>query len=436
MDCKARIFRLALALLIFAPAFFSFNYIFRFGVNVPFWDQWEFVPLLGKSYDGTVAISDLVRPHNEHIIFFPRLLMLLVAHLTRYNVVAEMYCSWLLQCLTAILLLSNHLKTFGADNIGLASFVPVSWLIFSLRQSENLLWGWQVQVFLCSFCIIASLLSLSKAAQQTGPAVVAVAAALVASFSFAGGLAIWPVGFVYLLWLHSTRRPESRRRFLFVALIWSCTALLVLLAYYSVAVTTQLPPSNAGDYFKFMLVILGGALAPDVSGSVAMGSMLVALTIVLSVLALSRGVHTERGSLALPLILFSATVAVLLLRGRFAYGEDLAATSRYTTLTSLGIIGLYRGSLSVKHDGIRGLTVGFMLALVGLGIISAFDNAYTIGKNTRNGRLAAAEILRHYDSRPDSDINGPLYAFPSLVRERAAVLVKNHLSVFSDKSVR
>ena len=49
-------------------------YIFLFGLNIPFLDQWEVVGLLEQQQQGSLSFSDLLAQHNEHRPFFPRLL--------------------------------------------------------------------------------------------------------------------------------------------------------------------------------------------------------------------------------------------------------------------------------------------------------------------------------------------------------------------------
>jgi hypothetical protein len=45
------------SLLILLPAAFGFHYIHQFGVNVPYWDQWWFVPLFNKPASDTLSVS-------------------------------------------------------------------------------------------------------------------------------------------------------------------------------------------------------------------------------------------------------------------------------------------------------------------------------------------------------------------------------------------
>lgn len=61
--------------------------ITRFGVNVPFWDEW-FTPgdLFNKIHSsGHISFPDLIAQHNESRKVFPKLLFLAVASLTHWD---------------------------------------------------------------------------------------------------------------------------------------------------------------------------------------------------------------------------------------------------------------------------------------------------------------------------------------------------------------
>lgn len=88
---------LPLALTI-APPVIQFLYIRCFSVDVPWWDEWAFVDLLQSwsRQDMGRVIALLWAQHNEHRPLFPRLIMLVLAQLTGWNIRTEMYFSLLL----------------------------------------------------------------------------------------------------------------------------------------------------------------------------------------------------------------------------------------------------------------------------------------------------------------------------------------------------
>src|SRR5258708_5502936 len=69
--------------------------LWRYSVNVPFWDQWEYVTLVGKLHHGTLGLHDLWMQHNEHRILFPRIVTLIVATITGYNIRYEIFLNFI-----------------------------------------------------------------------------------------------------------------------------------------------------------------------------------------------------------------------------------------------------------------------------------------------------------------------------------------------------
>src|ERR1041384_6398064 len=85
------------------PAIWLGYLMFKYAVDVPFGDQWDGIaPLFAKMRSGTLGFSDFFAFHNEHRIFFPRLLIFSLAKLTNWNVRAEVALIWVLACLCAL----------------------------------------------------------------------------------------------------------------------------------------------------------------------------------------------------------------------------------------------------------------------------------------------------------------------------------------------
>jgi hypothetical protein len=75
--------RLAGLLLIVAPPQLIGLLIFRDGIDVPFWDQWDgTAPLFEKMAAGTLGFADFFSQHNEHRTLFPRLISFELGRLT------------------------------------------------------------------------------------------------------------------------------------------------------------------------------------------------------------------------------------------------------------------------------------------------------------------------------------------------------------------
>src|SRR3954467_8628128 len=88
--------KLGIAAVVSLPAIIALYIIWYFGVNIPFEDEWEFSSLLQASHEHHLTAAMLWEPHNEHRIFFPRLLMLGLASLSHWNLGLETFISFLL----------------------------------------------------------------------------------------------------------------------------------------------------------------------------------------------------------------------------------------------------------------------------------------------------------------------------------------------------
>jgi hypothetical protein len=74
------------SLILFAVAS-GFAYVYAFGVDVPWADDWCVRPKILSHYaQGTLTWAELWRNHNEHRIFFPELVMLGLGILAHGNV--------------------------------------------------------------------------------------------------------------------------------------------------------------------------------------------------------------------------------------------------------------------------------------------------------------------------------------------------------------
>jgi hypothetical protein len=112
--------------------------IAHYGSPTPFWDQWdaEGAILYPKYLSGTLQISDLIAPHNEHRILVTRLWSLLLLELGGY---------W-----DPILQMVANTLIFGAVvALFIAAFRPIldrrSWLVFALFSMVifSLPFGWE-----------------------------------------------------------------------------------------------------------------------------------------------------------------------------------------------------------------------------------------------------------------------------------------------------
>jgi hypothetical protein len=185
----------------------------RYSIDVPYLDQWNFVPLLEKMYQGQLTFHDLWMQFNEHRIFFPKLIMLGLARLTHWNIRYESAVSVLL-ALGVFLLLAWQLRAssrgFGQRQLRWA--LPACSLVaFSASQYENFLWGWQVGLLLGLLASLGAILLLANGPFEWGRFIPAVVLGIVATYSFANGVLVWVIGFGLLCVIPPKNSPLAAR---------------------------------------------------------------------------------------------------------------------------------------------------------------------------------------------------------------------------------
>jgi hypothetical protein len=174
-----------------APALLPLYVIWRYGVNSPFMDEWDFVRDLHlASQQGNLA-SHLFTQFNESRPAFSRLLFLLLAKISGNDFRAGMIASWLVACGTAWNLW--RLVRPGNDVLSLAAAAVASLYILSPIQYETWLWGNQVIVLL-PMLFLTSALRLLQSERLAPPVSLggALACGFLGMFSFSGGLLCLP----------------------------------------------------------------------------------------------------------------------------------------------------------------------------------------------------------------------------------------------------
>lgn len=427
--------------LIIAPLVIQFLYIRRFSVDVPWWDEWAFVGLLQawSRPDMGRVVALLWAQHNEHRPLFPRLIMLVLAQLTGWNIRTEMYFSLLVSIMLFVVIGLTYRKTVGNS---LWKFVPLAWLIFSLGQWENILWGWQLALYLQALATICALYLLS--ARSLRSTALAALCAVVASFAFGSGLLTWPVGLLYLL----TQRAEKRR-----ALWWGLAGLLTIAAYFTGYTSPGHHPSPLTALSRPLETVgffLGNVGAPLGGNSLLFSQLMGGCLLLLLLTYLYRrfkwfsgnrqwsDAETLLGSMIIVSLLTSVVIAIT--RVGFDH-PDWAMNSRYITFTSIGIAGAYmlfanyRPVASAQADDVLRLhdfsPLSALIAIMLMGLVASNIYGFQQGQALYANRWRARYILQTFETQPDEALTA-LFIDPAFVRERARFLQEQRLSAFRE----
>jgi hypothetical protein len=324
----------ALFVLALVPALFLFGWINQYAVNIPFGDEWAMIPLLTKSYGHQLAFWDLYAQHNEHRIVIPKLVFIAFAHLTGWNLLDEMFFSVALCVGTSAGIYVLLRRTLAAaDSERVLLWGAANLLIFSPAQVENWLWGFSLQVFIPNFCLVMALVVLTSAYHwwlKFGAAVVLIA---IATFSFGGGILLWPLIAIFLL-----LRGEKKSHVAAWLLVFGIVAGVLFIGYQR-RPSPQPTTGNWLDYPGYFFAFVGGALVREREGpflltAIVTGALAVAIYGAIAAQLLKRrGEALANAAPWLALGLYVIASAAVAAYSRVDWGPLQAIDSRYVTVS-------------------------------------------------------------------------------------------------------
>lgn len=376
--------------------------IYRLGVPVLFWDEWNgFGGVLLKVYQQGLSLRLLWRPHNEHRIFLPRLLFLLDSRID-LSPVRLMFLSQALLGLFFFLLLPMLRQA--------ARLLPERWhsafyflcaaFFFSFVQHENIFWGFQIAWNIEALCIGLVLTGLL----ERRPFRVALGFA-VAYLSSAHFLVLVPLILLFEalhLWRTDPRSGTGSWRGWGGYFALLC-ALTLLVAAYLFHLPKPAPhPSRLyalAHPFEALLYVLtqfGGpfwtpvpTLPRDVTaplfGALHVGGCLVLL----------RSRRFVQLGLEFWLILAMYGNTLLVMVGRVGMGVMQALAPRYTVLTLFGWLAWMVALLKSYPDSRWVKRLVFTLLLLGLvpSLSELVNQATAYTPKRRTGQACLAEVL-------------------------------------------
>ncbi|MBF0476515.1 MAG: hypothetical protein HQK59_11905, partial [Deltaproteobacteria bacterium] len=360
-------------------------------VNIPQWDQWDMAAILAKKVAGDLTWRDLWALHNEHRLLFPRLLMLLLSHLSGWNIAWELALNVAIALTTLTLIIYQLCLTKQIiEKFNVALLIPImSFLVFSFTQAENWLWGWQIALFLNVAAACLGFIALAGAGSNWVYFLLAVAGGVVASYSFAIGLLYWPIGGL-CLWFVKSSSPKAR---LVRVGLWIALGVLVVVLYLY-GYTKAQNQSDVGyglyhplEFVLHALAFLGSPLANyQVGFAVAFGI----IGLVIFFYAGSRVWQRfhDRLELVAPyfcLGAYAVMAALLTTVGRVGLGLDQALVFRYITFSNLlWISDIIMIFLLVATDSIRAKagrrSILPHLLICGLGVITLLSLIKSYGR--------------------------------------------------------
>lgn len=334
-----RLWRMLWLLLALGPLVALVGAVAVYSVDAPYGDEFWMTPMVQKYYEGTLTWHDLWVPHNEHRIVLPRVIFLLNAALTDWDVRWEMGLSILLAVGLWALLVYRSERTAAALGRVSPAWVPffLALLVFSLSQQENWFWGFQVQIPLAVLTGVGAVFLLGQPGFSWGRWAGAVALGLASTYSFGVGMVVWPVGAVALALVGREEHRAWRSGLPTWLLVAAANAAWYLHDYPAVSAPAPTAETSPGDYLAFVGVYLGAPLwFYDVRNALLLGWG--GLLLCAGLLWWLRGRQRVAGRVLVPWAMvgmYAVAAALVTALGRASLGVDKALAPRYITVSQV-----------------------------------------------------------------------------------------------------
>ncbi len=435
--------KIIIAILVIIPLIFLVEAVFVFHVDTPIWDSWRMIPLFEKIYGGGLTFADFWQQHNEHRLFFSRLIILLLGRLTAWNTIYEVLFNVLIT-IGILLIVYKQLKT-DFPQIPWFYVLPVfSILLFSFSQFENWMLGFTLHIFLHQLATVALVWHITQKNLTWKNIFWTTIFAVITTFSFGSALIIWPSVLLFLIINKNLKFAVKQKMVVF----WLIISLFIIISYlHNFQANTQefwlTMFRNPIDVLMFTLLFLGRPMSIflylDTFWGVIVTLYALMLTIgMLITLINKRYLITQQISAIIFYIIFTLGTAFVIALGRAQFGYEAARASRYITVANLFWIGIFTiwfifyyflriRSKNIKYlpNSVRFLPVIFALYVMML-LLSSF-------KSMPLFQLLSIRYQKERDNILNYANGGNLEVFSyseDFLKENIEVLKKYKLSVF------
>ncbi len=409
--------------LVLLPIIFITYLVITNGANMPYQDDWSLIGVFQSIHNHTFTFNQLWQQHNEHRIFFPNLLIVGLAQITRWNLFIQMLINIVLAAGTLGVLL-YYITLSARTRLGLiVTSVLTSALVFSPMQFENWLWGWQIEWYLCIFMGVAALFLLDKRCRWLTPLwryALAAALCFVSTFSLGNGMFFWLACFVPLV-----LNKYGIKKIALWTVMFSCSIALYIYKYKFLV--NPYRHSGPTDYVYFFFGYIGNVMIHNIYAAAAIGFSLLSM-IALLVFHATWVEKIKLRNFAFPIGLVSFVVLsdLITLHSRLSlFGIDGALASRYTAVSCLVFVALFLILVQIRTAA---LSWQILLVL----IIPFLVGSYVYGTNQlrSHGAYFAGIETCLKSVYPTNDCLGKSYPDPNATRIWVKVMKSEHLSGF------
>lgn len=429
-----------------SPPVIALCFVYRYAVNVPFWDEWDMVPFIVHLHTGTVSFADFWEQESAHRLVMPRIIISALEGFTHYNVIAQMYVGIGLNVISLLTVWKLLLITLRPSHMRLVFPVALvaSALMFSAVQYENWMWAiTSLAWYVLTFCATVTALLWALWPGRWPAILGTLLLTFVSALSLTSGILLWGVCLLGIVLNSVASRTWPRWQHLAAWALGAFVISVVCLVGY------QKPSQEVSVFFvhhptqfiHFFFVCLGRPFSPIGSVEFAAGTGCVGILMFsASTCWLARHSRVSFAKL-LPwfLIVFYFLATVLLIAaGRSALGLIFSESPRYTTASTLFWLGVIVVSsvsmheLSLRKSPSRRLVIPvFLGVIVMLGY--GYERAYAQGvagiRNLYADRMMGLAELYNYESAPEETLK-VLFPKPYTLRQYARQLKSLNLGPF------
>lgn len=356
------------------------------GSDVPYWDDWTLAGVLGKAKSGTLALDDILAPHNVHRFVVPKLLLTGVALATGWNIRAQLLADVGIACVTLLLiaLIGRRAAPGPARSLALAGSAVA---VFSLAQYENWLWAWQAGFFVSVAMIAGAVAALAVPRWRWGVRL-AIAAALCVAATFSIGFGV--VSWIALAPLVASERSAGGWGAIARSVaVWLALGAATVVAYFGGApIASGMTPERAGapEIVRSFLQIAGTPWVSHPAAAALLGALSIALFGVLAARAARADLRASIPWISLGLVALGFAALAAFVRA----GSEAVARSRYATpMILLTVASLHLGSTMRE----KGAKVAGALALLVLWGSLSFGPLFWSTAAARHASRACTDLL-------------------------------------------
>ncbi len=240
--------------------------ILKYGVDIPYWDEWQYVSFFEKFSQGTISLSDLFAQQNEYRQFFTNLIFVGLGWLTKWDKRYELLVSFALACLVSFNIYRlGRLTMGGSPTRRIMIYFLANLLIFSPVQYVNWLLGMQIIYFMPIACLTTCLVIAYSQLGARAKFLSCMCLATVSTFSSANGILCWLVVLPLLTWPDSREKLTNKR---WLILAWIVGFVVSAALYFNGYQKTLGHPSLSDSLIhpvkalEYFLILLGKALEP------------------------------------------------------------------------------------------------------------------------------------------------------------------------------